>query len=77
MDFTFGDFVEFKNSAGESVFIDPTRILVVEQDHTDKNQARVFLAGARGAFNVPMSAENFVWEVKKVREKAIQRLTSL
>lgn len=77
MDFTFGDFVEFKNSNGESVFIDPTKILVVEQDHTDKNSCGVFLAGASGPFYAPMSAEKFVWEVKKVREKSIKRLTSL
>lgn len=76
MVFLFGGFVEFKNVNGKMMYIDASKIVGIEQNEFDENLCYVEMVDGKG-LRVPMSAENFVWEVKKVREKAIQRLTSL
>lgn len=76
MDFLFSGFVKFTNINGKMTYIDASKLVAIEQNNYDDNLCYVEMNDGNG-LRVPMSAENFVREVEKVREKAIQRLTSL
>ena len=73
MDFIFGDYITFKNQKGNTVHLDPTAILVIEQDDAEENSCAVVLKGFDRPFFVPMSAQELADKVAQIRNNAIEK----
>ena len=77
MDFIFGDYITFKNQKGNTVYLDPTEILVIEQDDAEENSCAVVLNGFDRPFFVPMSAQELADKVAQIRNNAIEKALTM
>lgn len=77
MDFIFGDYITFKNQQGNMVRLDPTAILVIEQDGTEENSCAVVLKEYNRPFFIPMSAQELVDKVAQIRNDAIEKILAM
>lgn len=77
MDFIFGDYITFKNQKGNTVRIDPTAILVIEQDDAEENSCAVVIKGFDRPFFVPMSAQELTDKIAQIRNNAAERITTM
>lgn len=77
MDFIFGDYITFKNQKGNTVHLDPTAILVIEQDDAEENSCAVVLKGFDRPFFVPMSAQELADKVAQIRNNAVEKVLTM
>lgn len=77
MDFIFGDYITFKNQKGNTVRIDPTAIMLIEQDDADENSCAVAIKGLDRPFFIPMSAQELADKVAQVRNDAIEKILTM
>jgi len=77
MDFIFGDYITFKNQKGNTVHLDPTEILVIEQDDAEENSCAVVLKGYNRPFFIPMSAQELADKVAQIRNDAIEKVLTM
>lgn len=77
MDFIFGDYITFKNQKGNTVYLDPTSIELIEQDDAEENSCAVALKGFDRPFFVPMSAQELVDRIEKIKNNAIEKVLTM
>jgi hypothetical protein len=77
MDFLFSGFIEFKNTNGDPVYVDASKITVIEQNHFDENACAVVLDGIGRGIMVPMSAAELRRKISEIRARGQKTLRAL
>ncbi len=58
-------FIEVKKSKEKSVFLNPLKIAVIEQDETKKDSCAVLLEGLTRPIFIPLSAKELVDKIEE------------
>lgn len=77
MDFLFSGFIEFKNINGDPVYVDASKIVMIEQHNYDENQCSIVLDGINGIMSVPMSAAELRRKISEIRARGQKTLRTL
>lgn len=76
MDFLFSGFIEFENQNGDPVYVDASKIVMINQ-HYDENSCAATLDGVDKPFRVPMSAAELRRKVSEIRARGQKTLRAL